>query len=271
MPVDNTLYDQPGDIWWDETAGLSLLRTALNPARFGYFRSVLTERLHFSPHGTPTLDVGCGGGLLAEEFAQLGCQVTGIDPSKPSLETARAHAAASGLSIDYCTGVGESLPFPDQSFEIVYCCDVLEHVTDLDRVIAEIARMLTPGGVFFFDTINRTFLSKLFAIKLAQEWRATRFAPPHLHDWNQFIRPAELQALMSRHGLESQEAVGLSLGARPMAGLRAIRQYKRGALTAGDLGRCLRARVSRNLSGSYAGFAVKVAQRRQSGCDSAGR
>ena len=73
MPVDNTVYDQPGDIWWDETAGLSMLRTALNPARSGYFRSVLTERLHINPHGKATLDVGCGGGFLAEEFARLGC------------------------------------------------------------------------------------------------------------------------------------------------------------------------------------------------------
>jgi 2-polyprenyl-6-hydroxyphenyl methylase/3-demethylubiquinone-9 3-methyltransferase len=259
MPVDNALYDQPGDIWWDETAGFSMLRTALNPARFGYFRSVLTERLHITPHGKATLDVGCGGGLLAEEFARLGCQVTGVDPAGPSLQTARAHAAASGLSIDYRTGVGEALSFPDQCFEIVYCCDVLEHVTDLDRVMAEIARVLTPNGVFFYDTINRTFLSKLFAIKLAQEWRATRFAPPHLHDWNQFIKPTELHALMSRHRLEPQEVVGLSLGARPIAGLRAIRKYKRGALTAGDLGRRLQAHISRNLSGSYAGYAIKGA------------
>jgi 2-polyprenyl-6-hydroxyphenyl methylase/3-demethylubiquinone-9 3-methyltransferase len=271
MPVDNTLYDRPGDIWWDETAGLSMLRTALNPARFGYFHRVLTERLHTNPHGKATLDVGCGGGLLAEEFARLGCQVTGVDLSEPSLETARAHAAASGLAIDYRTGVGEALPFPDQSFEIVCCCDVLEHVTDLDRVIAEIARTLTPGGAFFYDTINRTFLSKLFAIKLAQEWRATRFAPSGLHDWNQFIKPTELQALMGRYGLEPQEVVGLSLGARPIAGLRAIRKFKRGALTAGDLGRRLRARVSRNLSGSYAGFAVKPASSRgvEGACPSA--
>jgi 2-polyprenyl-6-hydroxyphenyl methylase/3-demethylubiquinone-9 3-methyltransferase len=235
-----------------------MLRTALNPARFGYFRSVLTERLHITPQGKATLDVGCGGGFLAEEFARLGCHVTGIDPSEPSLGTARAHAAASGLSIDYRPGVGEALPFPDHSFEIVYCCDVLEHVTDLDRVIAEIARMLTPGAVFFYDTINRTVLSKLLAIKLAQEWRATRFAPPQLHDWDQFITPTELQALMSRHGLEPQEVVGLSLGVRPIAGLRAIRQYKRGAMTASDLGRRLRASVSSNLSGSYAGYAIKV-------------
>jgi 2-polyprenyl-3-methyl-5-hydroxy-6-metoxy-1,4-benzoquinol methylase len=71
------------------------------------------QRLHIDPHGKATLDVGCGGGLLAEEFARLGCQVTGVDPSEPSLETARAHAAASGLSIDYRAGAGEALPFPD--------------------------------------------------------------------------------------------------------------------------------------------------------------
>jgi 2-polyprenyl-6-hydroxyphenyl methylase/3-demethylubiquinone-9 3-methyltransferase len=118
--------------------------------------------------------------------------------------------------------------------------------------------MLTPGGVFFYDTINRTVLSKLLAIKLAQEWRATRFAPPRLHDWNQFIKPTELRALMSRHGLEQQGVVGLSLGVRPIAGLRAIRQYKRGVITASDLGRRFMARVSSNLSGSYAGYAIKA-------------
>lgn len=258
MPVDNELYNRAGDIWWDEQEVLSMLRTMLNPARFGYFRQVLTERLMLDLQGKAALDIGCGGGILAEEFARLGCQVTGIDPSEPSLATARAHARQSGLEIEYQQGVGEQLPFETASFDLVYCCDVLEHVTDLDRVIAEIARMLTPGGVFFYDTINRTVLSKLLAIKFAQEWRATRFAPPHLHDWDQFIKPTELQALMSRHGLEPQEVVGLSLGVRPIAGLRAIRQYKRGVITAGDLGRRFMARVSSNLSGSYAGYAIKA-------------
>ena len=81
MPVDKTLYNHPGDIWWDEHEPLSMLRTMVNPGRFGYFRAVLTERLRMDPRGKAALDVGCGGGLLAEDFARLGCVVTGVAPS----------------------------------------------------------------------------------------------------------------------------------------------------------------------------------------------
>ena len=259
MRVDNTLYMRPGDIWWDEREPLSALRTMLNPARLGYFRHVLTERLRIDPQGQAALDVGCGGGLLAEEFARLGCQVTGVDPSEPALEVARAHAAVSGLAITYRAGTGEALPFPDQSFEIVYCCDVLEHVADLDRVIAEIARVLTMGGVFCFDTINRTLLSKLLAIKLAQEWRLTRVLPPNLHDWSHFIKPSELDFLMVRHGLARQEVVGLLPRAKPIAFLFAMWRYRRGEISVSELGRHLALHVSRNLSVSYAGYALKMA------------
>jgi len=258
MPVDNTLYNRPGDIWWDEREPFSVLRTSLNPARFGYFRHVLAERMRLNPHGMEALDVGCGGGLLAEEFARLGCRVTGIDPSEPALEIARAHAAGSGLSIAYRAGVGEALPFPDRSFEIVYCCDTLEHVADPDKVIVEIARVLAPGGVFFYDTINRTLLSKLLAIKLLQEWKLTRVAPPNVHDWSQFIKPAELEALITRHGLERQEIVGLMPEFRPIAVIYAMWLYKRGVISVGELGRRLTYRVSGNLSVSYAGYALKA-------------
>src|SRR6266700_4002241 len=97
MPVDNELYDRLSDTWWGDEGTLSMLRTALNPARFPWLRATLTQTLGREPRGLRTLDVGCGGGLLAEEFARLGCQVTGVDPSSRSLETARAHAAAEGL------------------------------------------------------------------------------------------------------------------------------------------------------------------------------
>jgi 2-polyprenyl-6-hydroxyphenyl methylase / 3-demethylubiquinone-9 3-methyltransferase len=258
MPADNALYQRPGDIWWDEREVFSVLRTALNPARFGYFERVLAERLRINPQGKAALDVGCGGGLLAEEFARLGLRVTGIDPSEPALEIARGHAAASGLSITYRAGVGEALPFPDQSFEIVYCCDVLEHVQDSHRVIVEIARVLAPGGVFFFDTINRTPLSKLLTIKVAQEWKLTRVLPPGLHDWSQFIKPAELDELIRTHGLARQEVVGLLPGVDPLSVAYAMWRYKRGTISVGELGRRLAFRISRNLSVSYAGYALKA-------------
>src|SRR5687767_9792202 len=104
MPVDNQLYDRLGETWWEEDSFLSLLRTSMNPGRFGYMRRILTEERGIDPRGTTVLDVGCGGGLLAEEFAGLGCSVAGVDPSTESLETARAHARAQGLEIEYVEG-----------------------------------------------------------------------------------------------------------------------------------------------------------------------
>ena len=100
MTTDNTLYDRFADTWWDEREWLFML-TALAPARFGYMRRVLLEELRLQPAGLRALDVGCGGGLLAEEFARLGFTVTGVDPSEASLATARRHAEQQGLRIEY--------------------------------------------------------------------------------------------------------------------------------------------------------------------------
>ena len=124
--------------------------------------------------------------------------MTGIDPSAESVATARAHAESEGLEIEYTVGAGEQLPFPDESFDIAYCCDVLEHVDDLDRVLAETSRVLKPGGIYLYDTINRTRRSKLVVINLMQEWRSTALMEPNLHDWDMFIKPSELTAAMAR-------------------------------------------------------------------------
>src|SRR5439155_26744182 len=183
MPVDNTIYDRPGDQWWSDDAPLSAIRTALNPGRLEYLSRVLASS-GIDPRGANALDVGCGGGLLAEELARLGLRVTGVDPSVPSLEVARAHAAHAGLEIAYLPGFGEALPLLDSSFDLAVCCDVLEHVDDVDRVVAEIGRVLRPGGLFVYDTINRTIASRLVVVNLLQDWRWTRIMPPNLHSWD---------------------------------------------------------------------------------------
>jgi 2-polyprenyl-6-hydroxyphenyl methylase/3-demethylubiquinone-9 3-methyltransferase len=128
---------------------------------FEYFRDLLTGPLGRDPTGLRALDIGCGGGFLAEDFARLGCRVVGVDPSEISIETARRHAAGAGLDVTYLVGAGEQLPVADSSFDIAYCCDVLEHVSDFDTVIAETARALKPRGVYFFDTVNRTVVSRV--------------------------------------------------------------------------------------------------------------
>lgn len=256
MPVDNELYNRLYETWWDENTILGSIRTGLNPGRFSYFKQVLLEKLRIDPQGKKALDVGCGGGLLAEEFARLGCTVTGIDPSEPSLETARRHASASGLRIDYQVGAGERIPCEDGSFDIVYCCDVLEHVNDLGRVIAEIARVLKKDGVFLYDTINRTFPSKLVMIKLFQEWHATSFMPPHLHDWKMFITPEELRTHLVQQGLELREVQGLKPGAHPLILIALLRQHKRGKLPLVEFSKRLQFQQSKDTSILYAGYAV---------------
>lgn len=257
MPVDNALYDRLGDSWWDEEASLHSLRATVNPARFGYFREVL-GRCGVDPSGVPVLDVGCGGGLLAEEFARLGFRVTGVDPSERSLATAREHAAGSGLAIDYHRAVGEELPFPDASFDVVYCCDVLEHVADLDRVVSEAARALRPGGLYLYDTINRTVLSRLVVIELLQEWPATSFLEPNLHDWTMFIKPRELRERLNAHGLNGGEVRGMQPSGTPWALLRALRARKRGRISTSELHRRLALRQSRITAMAYMGWAVKA-------------
>jgi 2-polyprenyl-6-hydroxyphenyl methylase / 3-demethylubiquinone-9 3-methyltransferase len=257
VAVDNEIYNRFADTWWDEDGMLHILKTSLNPARFGYFRRVLTERLRVPIEGKAVLDVGCGGGILAEEFARLGCAVTGVDPSQPSLEVARRHAEREGLDISYRLGTGEHLPVADASFEIVYCCDVLEHVDDVHGVIAEIGRALKPGGVFLYDTINRTVASKLVVIKLMQEWEWSSFVPPHLHDWDRFIKPQELEAIMRLKGLEPQEFVGLVPAENPLRMIKAMRDRKKGRIAYGEFGRRVRVKDGTNTSISYMGYAVK--------------
>jgi 2-polyprenyl-6-hydroxyphenyl methylase/3-demethylubiquinone-9 3-methyltransferase len=195
--------------------------------------------------------------LLAEEFARLGCQVTGIDPSEPSLATARKHAQQSGLDISYQVGLGEQLPFADASFDIVVCCDVLEHVDNVAQVIQEISRVLKPNGLFFYDTINRTFLSWLAAIKMAQEWSITRFMPPNLHDWKKFIKPQELQLCMQRYHLQNREVKGMSPGAHPLLVISLFLRHKRGKITLTEMGKRMNFQESNDLSTSYMGYALK--------------
>jgi 2-polyprenyl-6-hydroxyphenyl methylase/3-demethylubiquinone-9 3-methyltransferase len=256
MPVDNKLYDAPEDIWWDETKPLNALRTAINPGRVGYLRQMIAQ-VGLRPADSTALDVGCGGGIMAEEVAAMGFRVTGVDPSAESIATARFHAAESGLPIEYLEAPGEHVPFADATFDLVYCCDVLEHVKDFQEVINEAARVVKPGGVYLYDTINRTFPSKLVMIKLFQEWGATSFMPPNLHDWDQFIKPAELLRGLGKAGLQNVDIVGLKPAANPVQLVRLLRKVKKGSMTPAEMGRRSPMAVSRDMAVLYIGYAVK--------------
>jgi len=257
MPADNEIYNSPGDIWWDESQPLHAIRTGLNPARIEYFASAFAAQ-DLDPAGKVVVDVGCGGGLLAEEIARLGAAVIGVDPSVGSITTARAHAAQAGLDIDYRIGPGEHLPVDDACADVVYCVDVLEHVADLDAVVAETARVLKPGGLFLFDTINRTRLSKFVMIKLSQEWSGTAWMPAGLHDWDQFITPGELRATLAGHGLHVHAMAGMSPGISPPALIRVMRQLKKGRFSYAEFGRRASFALGKDLRITYIGHATKT-------------
>lgn len=259
MPINNEIYSKEAGGWWDENHFLHLLKTGVNPARFGYFSEILVGQLRRDPAEVSLLDVGCGGGILSEEFARLGCHVTGIDPSMASLETAQRHAEQQHLEIAYQAAPGEALPFEAASFDVVICCDVLEHVDDLKKVLSEAARVLKPAGILFYDTINRTEVSRRENIFAAQDFPLTRFFPPDTHVWEKFITPEELLELFQEAGLGSQEMVGLhsALPDLQVAGL--LIRRKLGLINYSELGKRLRFQVGGNLEASYLGWAVKPA------------
>jgi 2-polyprenyl-6-hydroxyphenyl methylase/3-demethylubiquinone-9 3-methyltransferase len=256
--INNQIYDEFAHTWWDEKEFLHLLKVMVNPWRVPYFKNVLVKYYGQDLSQIRLLDIGCGGGVLTEEFASQGCQVTGIDSSARSIEVAHAHAAISELSIDYQVGSGTSLSFGDGSFQAVSCCDVLEHIRDWKQVIAEAGRVLAPGGLFFFDTINRTIKSKVTFIFGLQESPLTRLMPPDTHVWEMFITPDELRPAMRQQGLDVENTMGGAIAKNPLATLWNVLQQKQGRITFAELGRRLQLKLDSDLSLNYLGYARKV-------------
>jgi 2-polyprenyl-6-hydroxyphenyl methylase / 3-demethylubiquinone-9 3-methyltransferase len=254
--IDNDLYDADGDIWWQDNTVLHLLKTSVNPWRVGYQAKTL-KKLGIDPKGKTALEVGSGGGILTEEIAKMGFITTGIDPADHSIKTASNHARVASLNIKYDKGTGEALPYTDKSFDAVFCCDVLEHVKDLPKVVSEISRVLKPNGVFFYDTLNRTFISRLVAIKIWQEWKRWAFMPPHLHVWKMFIRPEELKTLLANNNLEWKEHVGSSPNVSIPKMLGYLRKRVKGEWTFADLGKNFWLIESNDMNILYSGYAIK--------------
>jgi 2-polyprenyl-6-hydroxyphenyl methylase/3-demethylubiquinone-9 3-methyltransferase len=212
VKIDNEYYHEVGDSWWDENGPLRALHD-MNPVRVSYFDAAARAALGADRARVRVLDVGCGGGLVSERMAALGYRVTGIDLSEGSIETARRHAEATGVTVDYRTGSAVDLPKAGGSVDLVIVSDVLEHLHDLPRAVAEIARVLRPGGIVGFDTINRSVASYLKAIVFSE--KVTKIIYPGTHNWKMFIRPDELRAVFAQHGLTVTDTRGLEPVAPP--------------------------------------------------------
>ncbi len=262
--VDNGIYDAAAGEWWNPDSSFHQTRAFLNPVRLGFIKGAFLDGFGLDPRGKKALEIGCGGGILCEEIARLGFETTGIDPSEPSLRAAGAHARSEGLDIRYRVGTGESLPFAESSFDAVFCCDVLEHVRDLSKVISEAARVLKPGGGLCYDTFNRTWLSRLAAIKVGQEWTRWAFMPARIHAFEMFIKPRQMKRLLRGSGLEWKLHRGSRLNVSVFQALSLLRRRARGELTYRDLGEAVQLREGPRLSVLYLGYAVK---RREGGRD----
>jgi 2-polyprenyl-6-hydroxyphenyl methylase / 3-demethylubiquinone-9 3-methyltransferase len=187
--------------------------------------------------GLRALDVGCGGGLLAESLARLGATVTAIDPSTALVETAKVHSKLHPLTraIDYRGGwtVEQLASEPEHllgaNFDIICLSEVIEHVTNVDAILASVATLLNPSdGVLFVSTLNRTIKSQIMAIFGAEY--VMRYVPAGTHDWNQFRSPGEVQALMERAGLTQVDVCGMVVDAPPLL----LRQQWQWRLTPDD-------------------------------------
>ena len=202
--------------WWDPK-GASAMLHRLNPVRLGYIRDqidqhwALDECVRRPLEGKSALDVGCGAGLLAEPLARMGGQVTAVDAAPELIAVAKAHAAGQRLSIDYrAVGVEEL----GGTFDLVTAMEVIEHVADPAAFAASLAARLAPGGLLILSTPNRTAWSKLLTITLAE---GLGRIPKGTHDYDEFITPEEMGAMLSAVGLVVEDVEGIAFS--PTRGL----------------------------------------------------
>ncbi|QDC44050.1 bifunctional 2-polyprenyl-6-hydroxyphenol methylase/3-demethylubiquinol 3-O-methyltransferase UbiG [Methylophilus medardicus] len=188
--------------WWDQQGVFKPLHQ-LNPLRLDYIDN------RASLQGKQVLDVGCGGGILSESMAQRGAQVTGIDLAEKSLQVAQLHALDSGVQLEYrCVAVEALAEEQPQTFDVVTCMEMLEHVPDPSSVVRACARLVKPGGHVFFSTLNRNAKAYLMAVVGAEY--VLNLLPKGTHDYSKFIKPSELAAWMRASGLELQHQTGVS-------------------------------------------------------------
>jgi len=206
-------FEAMADAWWDPIGKFKPLHR-LNPVRIRFIRDRLAASLGRNPEepeplrGLSILDIGCGGGLLAEPLSRLGAEVTGIDAAERNIEIARRHAESVGAGVTYLPCTAEALAEQGAQFDAVLAMEIVEHVADLDAFFKAASAMLKPEGTMFVATLNRTLKSFAFAIVGAEY--VLRWLPRGTHDWRRFMRPSELARQLRGHGLEMKELAGVS-------------------------------------------------------------
>lgn len=196
-------FNKLANEWWQPNGAGKLLHI-LNKPRLAY----INRQVKLA--NKTVLDLGCGGGILTESLAQAGAAVTGIDPAPDMIAVASQHAAQQQLQINYSVATAEEFcqhPANLNRFDIITCMEMLEHVADINSVLAACAALLKPNGVIFFSTLNRTPKAYLLAI-LGAEY-ILQLLPKQTHDYQKFIKPAELQNALSNHDLHLKDLMGI--------------------------------------------------------------
>jgi 2-polyprenyl-6-hydroxyphenyl methylase/3-demethylubiquinone-9 3-methyltransferase len=201
-PAELDKFSELAHRWWDPASEFKPLHD-INPLRLDWI-----DR-HVGLAGKQVLDVGCGGGILAESMAARGARVTGIDLSEKALAVAKLHLLESGQKADYRRMSAEELAAERPGeFDVVTCLEMLEHVPDPASTVRACAQLVRPGGTVFFSTINRNPKSYLFAVVGAEY--ILRLLPRGTHDYAKFIRPAELSRFAREAGLMVEEIIGMT-------------------------------------------------------------
>lgn len=206
--------------WWNPNGRFRPLHR-FNPVRLEFIRDLIVFQfgrdgaLRQPLAGLRILDIGCGGGLVSEPMARLGASVVGVDAGEANISAASVHAAESGVRVDYRTGTVEGLIAAGEApFDVVLNLEVVEHVVDPARFLADCASLVKPGGLMILATLNRT--PKAFALAIVGAEHVLRWLPVGTHDWSKFVTPREARAALTGAGLSVDPPVGVSFS--PLAG-----------------------------------------------------
>lgn len=199
-------FSRIADEWWDETGKFKPLHK-FNPIRIAYIREKIEQKFKINSD-LKILDIGCGGGLVAEPFARMGADVTGIDASEKNIAVAKIHAQKSDLKINYIACPAEELAEKNEKFDVVFALEIIEHVADVEQFIASCAKLVKPNGLLFVATLNRT-LKSLALAKIAVEY-VLRWLPAGTHDWKKFLKPSEINSKATNFDLELKEMSGFT-------------------------------------------------------------
>jgi 2-polyprenyl-6-hydroxyphenyl methylase/3-demethylubiquinone-9 3-methyltransferase len=217
--ADVARFEALGEDWWAEKGSMRPLHR-LNPVRIAYIRDHICQHFPEGDSARPRdpkkplalaglslLDIGCGGGILAEPLARLGADVTGIDPAPGNIQIASSHAAETGTRVTYRAVTAEDLASEGARFDVVTAMEVVEHVTDVSAFVKTCAGLVKPNGLLFMATLNRTL--KSFALAIVGAEYVLRWVPKGTHQWEKFVTPSELEEAMALGGADMFDMAGV--------------------------------------------------------------